>query len=65
MKFLKTEEHFNMPICTVLLITYNHAEYIRKAIDSVLEQKTQYDFVIHIFDDERLEIGKNQVLCVT
>ncbi len=51
MKFLKTEEHFNMPICTVLLITYNHAEYIRKAIDSVLEQKTQYDFVIHIFDD--------------
>lgn len=40
-----------MNICTVLLITYNHAPYIRKAIESVLEQKTKYPFVIHIFDD--------------
>ena len=38
-------------ICTVLLITYNHAPYIRKAIDSVLKQKTQYNFIIYIFDD--------------
>lgn len=39
------------PICTILLITYNHAKYFRKAIDSVLSQKTKYDYIIHIFDD--------------
>lgn len=38
-------------ICTVLLITYNHKIYIRKAIESVLAQKTEYQFKIHIFDD--------------
>lgn len=38
-------------ICTVLLITYNHAKYVRTAIESVLCQKTQYPFVIKIFDD--------------
>ena len=39
------------PICTVLLITYNHAPYIRKSIDSVLSQKTHYNYIIKIFDD--------------
>lgn len=38
-------------ICTILLISYNHASYIRHAIESVLEQKTNYPFVIHVFDD--------------
>lgn len=38
-------------ICTVLLITYNHEPYFRTAIESVLEQKTNYKFKIHIFDD--------------
>ena len=38
-------------ICTVLLIAYNHKEYIRMAIESVLAQKTEYKFKIHIFDD--------------
>lgn len=41
----------NKPICTVLLITYNHKDYIHKAIQSVLSQKTKYPFVIKIFDD--------------
>lgn len=39
------------PICTVLLITYNHAKFFEKAIDSVLSQKTRYNFIINIFDD--------------
>lgn len=39
------------PICTVLLITYNHIDYVRKAIESVLSQKTQYSYIIKIFDD--------------
>lgn len=38
-------------ICTVLLITYNHIEYIKRAIESVLCQKTKYNYIIHIFDD--------------
>jgi glycosyltransferase involved in cell wall biosynthesis len=38
-------------ICTVLLITYNHEPYIRTAIESVLDQKTEYKYKIHIFDD--------------
>ena len=38
-------------ICTVLLITYNHQKYIRQSIDSVLQQKTKYPFIIKIFDD--------------
>ena len=41
----------NEKICTVLLISYNHKSYIRKCIESVLEQKTDYKFIIKIFDD--------------
>ena len=38
-------------LCTVLLISYNHKPYITKALESVLSQKTQYGFKIHVFDD--------------
>ena len=38
-------------ICTVLLIAYNHKQYVRMAIESVIMQKTEYQFKIHIFDD--------------
>ena len=41
----------NDSICTVLLIAYNHKQYILKAIESVLMQKTEYRYKIHIFDD--------------
>lgn len=36
---------------TVLLFTYNHKDYFKKSIESVLAQETNFDFVIHIFDD--------------
>lgn len=36
---------------SVLMLTYNHAPYIKKAIDSVLMQKTKYDYEIIIGDD--------------
>lgn len=39
------------PICTVLLISYNHKKFFRNAIESVLAQKTKYKFLIRIFDD--------------
>lgn len=38
-------------ICTVLLITYNQADSIAKAIESILAQKTKYPYKIHVFDD--------------
>lgn len=38
-------------ICTVVLVAYNHRPYISRAIESVLCQKTNYPFKIHIFDD--------------
>jgi hypothetical protein len=34
-----------------MIITYNHAKYIGEAIDSVLAQKTDFDFAIHVIDD--------------
>ncbi len=34
-----------------MIITYNHAKFIAEAIDSVLEQKTDFPFAIHVIDD--------------
>lgn len=48
-----------MPICTVLLVSYNHRDYISKAIESVLEQKTEYEFIIKIFDDASTDGTQN------
>lgn len=39
------------PILTVLLLTYNHENTIAAAIDSILEQKTSYLYVIWILED--------------
>jgi len=41
----------NNPIVTIACLTYNHGPYIRKAIDSFLAQKTEYDFEIVVHDD--------------
>ncbi|WP_296595288.1 glycosyltransferase [Phenylobacterium sp.] len=39
------------PRVTVMIITYNHARYIAQAIESVLAQKTEFPFAIHVIDD--------------
>lgn len=39
------------PICSVSIVTYNHASFIRKAIDSVLSQEVSFPFEIVIGDD--------------
>lgn len=44
---IKKEE----PILTVLLLTYNHEASISAAIESILEQKTSYVYVIWILED--------------
>ena len=39
------------PLATVLLVTYNHKNFIARCIDSVLEQETSFPFIIRILDD--------------
>lgn len=39
------------PLVTVLVVTYNHVNTFEKAIKSVLEQKTNFDFKIWVLDD--------------
>lgn len=41
----------NNPLVTVLLATYNHINTFEKAINSVLEQKTNFPFQIIVLDD--------------
>lgn len=38
-------------VCTVLLVSYNHEKYIRYALESIVSQKTNYKFKVHVFDD--------------
>lgn len=40
----------SMPIVTVLLTSYNHGDYIRGSIESILNQ-TFKDFELYIIDD--------------
>ena len=36
---------------TVVVMTYNHKDYIKQALDSILSQKIDVDFDILIHDD--------------
>lgn len=40
------------PIVTVKLVTYNHANYIKECLDSILMQITDFDFEILIAEDD-------------
>lgn len=40
-----------MPVISIVVLTYNHEEYIRKCIDSILAQKTTFPYEIVIADD--------------
>src|SRR5574344_129752 len=39
------------PKLTVNVVTYNHSKYIKKCLDSLIEQETNFKFLIRIFDD--------------
>lgn len=41
----------NQPLLTIIIFTYNHEGTIAKAIESVLEQKTEYPYEIWICED--------------
>lgn len=40
-----------MPKVSVMVLTYNHEDFIRKTLTSILEQKTDFDFEILVGDD--------------
>lgn len=40
------------PIVSIILITFNHQEYIAQCIESILNQKTNFDFEIIIGEDD-------------
>lgn len=39
------------PILSVIVVSYNHKEYIEKCLDSILMQRTEYPFEILLADD--------------
>ena len=41
----------NEIMVSVVMIAYNHERYIRKALESVVNQKTNFKFEIIIHDD--------------
>ncbi|TPH18955.1 glycosyltransferase family 2 protein [Litorilituus lipolyticus] len=40
-----------MPKVTVCVVTYNQEEYIEKCLQSIIEQKTEFDFEVIVSDD--------------
>lgn len=46
---------------TVNVITYNHEKYIEECLNSILKQKTNFNFIIRIFDDASTD--KTQEIC--
>jgi len=49
--FLATNKRFLKNIVTVVIPTYNHEKYIEQCVDSVLMQKTNFNFDILISND--------------
>lgn len=41
----------DVPVLSVLFITYNHERYIRQSLDSILMQKTGFDYEIVVGED--------------
>src|ERR1039458_57923 len=39
------------PKASIMLITYNHEKYIGQALESILNQKTEYDYEISVIED--------------
>ena len=47
---------------SVLVTTYNHERYIAQALDSVLMQKTDFDYEINIGEDCSIDRTRSIVL---
>lgn len=48
---LDGERNMEEPLVSVLMITYNHAQYIRKSIECVLAQRTRFPYELVIGED--------------
>ena len=48
----------NSPLVSIACITYNHAPFIRRCLDSFLMQKTNFAFEVVIHDDESTDETK-------
>ena len=46
---------------TVFCLTYNHADYIRDALESFLMQKTSYTYNVFVYDDASTD-GTSDIL---
>lgn len=51
----------NNTILTVIVFTYNHESSIAKCIESIIQQKTDYSYEIHIWDD--CSIDNTSAIC--
>lgn len=51
----------NVPLLTVYTASYNNAEYLKKCIESVAMQETQYPF-IHLISDDNSTDGSQELL---
>jgi len=49
--FLATNKNISSKLVTVIIPTYNHEKYIEQCVDSVLMQKTDFEFDILIAND--------------
>ncbi|WP_439475251.1 glycosyltransferase family 2 protein [Algoriphagus formosus] len=49
------------PVVSVCCITFNHADFIGKALDSFLNQKTSFPFEILVYDDDSND-GTKEIL---
>ncbi len=56
-----TEKYSKNPLLTVYTPTYNHKEYIKQCIESILAQKTKYPFKHLIIDDASTD-GTQEIL---
>lgn len=44
-------EHSGVPLVSVIVLTYNHASYIKESLNSILTQETDFSYEILIGDD--------------
>jgi glycosyltransferase involved in cell wall biosynthesis len=51
----------NPPMVSVLFITYNHAKFVRKALESILMQQTTFPFKIIVGDDKSTD-GTREII---
>lgn len=51
----------NLPAVSVIMLTYNHALYLKEAIEGVLMQKTDFNFELIICDDSSPDSSKEVI----